>query len=115
MGTHGVSRGKGRPISPPPVGTPTRRAAPLLANPGGGAGEEKAGVKERAAGCGPSRTRGPRAGPGLPVSQAMASETLNKRGRRRRGAKRLRKVAVADFRAWLLPGLSAPRAPSSLR
>ena len=30
------------------------------------------------------------------------------------GAKRLRKVAVADFQgAWLLPGLSAPRAPSS--
>lgn len=74
-----VGRSLRRPWAPP-----TRKGtrAPRR-NPGGGAGEERRGG-ERAAGCGPSRTRGPRAGPGLPVSQAMASETLNKGGRRRR-------------------------------
>lgn len=44
------------------------------------------GGERAAAASGPSRTRGPRAGTGLQVSQLMASENLNKEGRRRRAA-----------------------------
>lgn len=47
---------------------------------------ERGGGERAAAASGPSRTRGPRAGTGLQVSQMMASENLNKEGRRRRAA-----------------------------
>lgn len=76
-GTRGVSRGKvGRSLRRP-WAPPTRKGtrAPRR-NPGGGAGEAGVGSARRAA------VRLARAGPApvprLPVSQAMASETLNK-------------------------------------
>lgn len=51
-----------------------------------GEAERGWGRQRAAAASGPSRTRGHRAGPGLQVSQMMASENLNKGGRRRRKA-----------------------------
>lgn len=52
----------------------------------GRAAERGWGREPAAAASGPSRTRGHRAGPGLQVSQMMASENLNKGSRRRREA-----------------------------
>lgn len=123
--TYDVSMGKGRPDcfsnTAPGFADPhppkSQGLACYLPDPekeGGGRreGEREVGASAAAAASGPSRTRGPRAGPRPGASRAVASANLNKGAAA--GAQPLRKVAVADFQeAWPRPELSALRAPLS--